>query len=123
MCLTIDTDQLQTAPGSLSTDDGLFHKTPFRPIPQFWQDSLSTLNFGEGRIQNVMYVATANATDGGPAGDVVVIISFMIGGNVEVRILRGAPAMPNAGPPPGAPTSLYGIFSLSLSPGPSACPF
>jgi hypothetical protein len=91
MCLSIDTTQLQSAPGWISTNDGLFKRTPLRNIPQFWQDPLSTFNFGEGRIQNVLYAAAGAATDAGGPGDVMVIISFMVGGNVEVRLVRGAP--------------------------------
>src|SRR5271165_2776509 len=48
LCLTLDTNHLQDAPGSLSTSDGLFHAVALRAIPQIWQDPLSTLQFGEG---------------------------------------------------------------------------
>ncbi|HLK40721.1 MAG TPA: hypothetical protein VKU41_28405, partial [Polyangiaceae bacterium] len=36
LCLTIDTDHLQDAPGALSTSDGRFHVVSLRPIPQIW---------------------------------------------------------------------------------------
>ncbi len=128
MCLLIDTDHLQDAPGTISTDDGRFEKTALRPIPQFFQDPLSSFNFGEGRIQNVLYVAGAAATEGGleggapaePSGDVFVVISFMSSGDIEVRLLRGAPPVPgnakSAGPP-----NLFGVFNLSRGAG--SCPF
>jgi hypothetical protein len=120
MCLLIDTDHLQDAPGSLSTDDRLFQATSLRPIPQFWQDPLSTFNFGEGRIKNVVYVARGGASDAGPAGDVIVVVSFMVSGDIEVRLLRGAPASADSGAADG-PSNLFGVFALSRSPG--ACSF
>jgi hypothetical protein len=123
MCLTIDTDHLQDAPGTLSTSDGLFAKTPLRSIPQLWQDPLSTLSFGEGRIQNAVYVAHGNAADGGAAsggGDVFVVISFMVSDAVEVRLLRGAPSS-GGGPAPAGPPSLFGVFSLKRASG--ACTY
>jgi hypothetical protein len=113
MCLTIDTNHLQDAPGTLSTTDGLFHQTPLRSIPQIWQDPLSTLSFGEGRIQNAIYVARGNPVDRGEAGDVFVVVSFMDSGSIEVRLLRGAPAAPDSGTSPGGPPSLFGVFTLN----------
>jgi hypothetical protein len=121
MCVAIDTSQLQTAPGAISTDDGLFHETPLRPIPQFWQDPLSTFNFGEGRIENALYVASGSAVDAGLAGDVVVVLSFMIAGTIEVRLLRGAPPMTVTGVATAGPPNLFGVFSLIRNPG--SCPF
>lgn len=122
MCLTIDTGQLQTTPGALSTDDGLFHETPLRSIPQFWQDPLSTFNFGEGRIQNEIYVAHGNATDAAISGDVFVVVSFMVAGTIEVRLLRGAPGGPSEGSSGAeAPPVLFGVFSLTRRR--ESCPF
>jgi len=112
LCLTIDTTHLQDTPGTLTTTDGLFQQTALRSIPQLWQDPLSTLTFGEGRIQNVVYVAHGNPLDGGPAGDVFVVISFMNAGGIEVRLLRGAP---------DAPGSLFGVFALTRGSG--SCPY
>jgi hypothetical protein len=115
MCLELDTSQLQSAPGSLTTDDGLFRKTPLRQIPQLWHDPLSTLTFGQGRTQNLLYVAQGNATHTESAGDVFVVVSLMTSGNVEVRLLRGAPQTS------ATPSSLFGVFTLSRQE--SACPF
>jgi hypothetical protein len=113
MCMTFDAERMQDAPGLLSTSDGRFRATPLRPIPQLWHDALSTLEFGDGRSQNLVYVA---ATERGDAGasmgeDVLVVVSLMQSGGLEVRFLRGAPSSPSLtqetteGP-------LFAVFSL-----------
>jgi hypothetical protein len=113
MCLTLDTNHLQESPGVITSSDSRFSATPLRPIPQVWHDSLSTLSFGEGRSQNLLYAASE------PAGDDMVIVSLLNGGGVEVRLLRGAPGAPPSDA--GTPTpSLFAVFELSRAPGP--CP-
>ncbi|HVH42170.1 MAG TPA: hypothetical protein VM925_07490 [Labilithrix sp.] len=122
MCLTLDTEHLQDAPGALSTSDGRFHAAPLRPIPQIWHDPLSTLNFGDGRIQNLVYAASPLPGDAGPAEvqDVLVVISLMQGDHVEVRLVRGAPQT-DAGPPPvGSASPLFAVFNLERQAGPCA---
>jgi hypothetical protein len=121
LCLLIDTDHLQDTPGSVSTDDGLFRTTSLRPIPQLWQDPLSTLNFGEGRIRNLIYVARGASSDAGPAGDVMVVLSLMDAGDIEVRLLRGAPSSPADAAPLVGPQDLFGVFALNRASG--SCPF
>jgi len=114
LCLTIDTDHLQDAPGVISTDDGLFHKVPLRPIPQIWHDPLSTLTFGEGRIKNLIYVASSSAGD-----DVFVVVSLMESGDIEVRLLRGAPSLADeAGVTPTSGGNLFAVFDLTRKHGP-----
>lgn len=112
MCLTLDTDHLQDAPGVISTSDGRFARVPLRPIPQVWHDPLSTLSFGDGRVQNLMYAAAPS-----DAQDVVVIVSLMKSDAIEVRLLRGAPGA-DAGT--GAPPALFGVFTLERQTGPCA---
>ncbi len=114
LCLTLDTDHLQDTPGAISTDDGMFRKTPLRPIPQIWHDPLSTLSFGEGRLKNLVYVATPSGGD-----DVFVVVSLMQSGNIEVRLLRGAPSLPtDGGPAPGTGANLFAVFDLPRKEGP-----
>jgi hypothetical protein len=120
MCLTLDTDHLQDAPGALTTTDGRFRLTPLRPIPQFWHDPLSTFTFGDGRVQNLMYAATP-MTDAGSRSDILVIVSLMQTDHIEVRLLRGAPetdAGPSGAPAPGAEAAVFGVFNLDRQPGP-----
>jgi hypothetical protein len=119
LCVTLDADNLQQAPGTLSSSDGKFSTTPMRPIPQIWHDSLSTLTFGEGRVKNLVYMA-APSVDAGDSSDVTVIVSLLQSDAIEVRLLRGAPLTSADG---GAATSsnLFGVFTLVRAPG--ACPF
>ena len=111
LCLTLDTDHLQDTPGSLSTSDGAFAATPLRPIPQIWHDPLSTLQFGDGRAKNLVYMLRP-AGDAG--ADVTAILSLMDSGNVEVRLLRGAPSGSSDDP-------IFAVFALDKRDG--ACPF
>ena len=112
LCLTLDTSHLEDTPGTISTKDGMFRDAPLRPIPQIWHDPLSTLSFGEGRLKNLVYVASTSADE-----DVFAIVSLMQSGDVEVRLLRGAPGLPAAGADGGATATsggnLFAIFSLT----------
>ena len=113
LCLSLDTDHLQDQPGALSTDDGLFAHVPLRPIPQLWHDPLSTLSFGEGRLKNLVYVAAASTGD-----DVFVVVSLMQSGGIEVRLLRGAPAVSQDGGQAPSGGNLFAVFDLSRDTGP-----
>jgi hypothetical protein len=116
LCLTLDADHLQDTPGAVTSTDGRFARTPLRPIPQVWHDSLSTMSFGEGRERNLMYVVTPVT---GTEPDVMILISLMQSGSVEARLVRGAPGAPNASAAAEAP-NLFAVFSLDREPGP--CP-
>ena len=123
MCLTLDTDHLQDAPGTITTSDGRFRAAALRPIPQIWHDPLSTLSFGDGRAQNLVYASTpvpGDAADVADAQDVMVIVSLMQSDRVEVRLLRGAPQSDAGPPPPGVGGALFGVFNLDRAPGPCA---
>jgi hypothetical protein len=117
MCVTLDASRLQDSPGILSTSDGRFKATPLRPIPQIWHDPLSTLSFGEGRVQNLVYVATpaGPATD---TQDVMVFMSLMDEGGIEVRIVRGAPQVDGGAPASGESAPVFGVFTLDRRDGP-----
>lgn len=107
--LHLDTERIQDAPGDLATDDGRFFDAPLRPIPELSHDSLSTLDFGEGRIRNLLYGIKPES-----GAVAYVVISLLDNGNVEARILRGAP--PTAGEPPSTEEhgrDLFGVFPLT----------
>lgn len=113
LCLTLDAQNLQTAPGTISSSDGRFRKTALRPIPQVFHDPLSTMNFGEGRERNLMYVATPDTTvDAG--GDATIILSLLSTGELEVRVLRSAPSAGDGG---SGAAALFGVFPLQRTPG------
>lgn len=125
MCLVLDAEHLQDGPGTLTTSDGRFRSTRLRPIPQIWHDPLSTLSFGDGRRENLVYVVTPLATPLAPAGDtqdIMVVLSLMNGGGVEVRLVRGAPQVDAGVPGPSATSPpLFGVFTLDRHEG--ACSF
>lgn len=129
MCLLLDAAHLQDAPGTFSTSDGRFKDALLRPIPQVWHDPLSTMSFGEGRTQNLVYVASptatgATATDAGVPGDtqdVMVFLSLMDEGGLEVRLVRGAPVGDSGTPLPAAAPPMFGVFTLDRHDG--ACSF
>jgi hypothetical protein len=113
MCLTLDTTRLQDGPGALTTSDGRFRGAPLRPIPQLWHDPISTLSFGDGRRQNLVY-AVLPVEDGGAGVDVMAIVSLMQSGAIEVRLLRGAPreGAEDAAAPASGPAPVFAVFTL-----------
>ena len=117
LCLTLDTNHLQDVtppPGVLSTSDGLFHAARLRTIPQIWQDPLSTLSFGDGRLKNLVYVVNATAPLAAGGTDVFAIVSLMQSGDVEVRLLRGAPEdSPAASGANCGGSNLFAVFQLT----------
>jgi hypothetical protein len=133
MCLSLDADHLQDTPGTITTLDGRFRGTPLRPIPQLWHDPLSTLSFGDGRTRNLLYVAAAHAPADASSSaveesDVMVFLSLMQSGDVELRLVRGAPPastdVAEAGATAGAPSAsanLFGVFTLRREEG--SCSF
>lgn len=123
MCLTLDTDRLQDAPGTLRTSDGRFNGATLRPIPQLWHDPLSTLTFGDGRIQNLLYAVSPVVGDAGPeeAQDVFVVLSLMQSNRIEARLLRGAPQSDAGATPAGVASAVFAVFHLEREPG--ACSF
>lgn len=125
MCLLLDAGHLQDAPGTLSTSDGRFKDALLRPIPQIWHDPLSTMAFGEGRSQNLVYVVSpttrSTTTTAGDAQDVMVFLSLMDAGGLEVRLVRGAPVADSGTPMPDVASPLFGVFTLDRRDG--ACSF
>jgi hypothetical protein len=119
LCLTLDTDHLQDAPGSIWTSDDRFHAVPMRPIPQIWSDPLSTLQFGEGRVKNLVYMARASTPFGdGQGDDVFVVLSLMQSGDIEARMLRGAPILAPDGGTAASQTTVFAVFDTTRQSGP-----
>jgi hypothetical protein len=109
MRLTLDTAHLNDSPGTLSTSDRLLMSSPLRPLPELSNDPLWTLSFGEGREKNLIFGIDPVDPARGPT--IMAIVSLMHSGDAEVRLVRGAPALPggadagNDGPP------LFGVFA------------
>lgn len=119
LCLTLDTDHLQDAPGSIWTSDDRFHAVAMRPIPQVWSDPMSTLQFGEGRVKNLLYVARASTPFGdGQGDDVLVVLSLMQSGDIEARLLRGAPMPAADGGAAASQTTVFAVFDTKRQSGP-----
>ena len=119
LCLTLDTDHLQDAPGSIWTSDDRFHAVSLRPIPQVWSDPISTLQFGEGRVKNLIYVARASTPFGdGQGDDVMVVLSLMQSGDIEARMVRGAPMPAADGGTNASQTTVFAVFGTKRQSGP-----
>ncbi len=107
MRLTLDVARLQSnvpgEAGMMTTTDGLFSATPLLPIEPLWHDTLSGLTFPEGRLRSVLYYVRASDSAPAPyAGvNVLAVISLMVDGSVEVRLIGGPD-----------PDVLYGVFRL-----------
>jgi hypothetical protein len=110
MRMTFDADRLDDSPGELSTDDNLLVGAPMRPLPELFHDPLSTLQFGEGRDRNLLYMVDASDPSLGPT--ITAVVSLMHAGDVEVRLIRGAPASGSETAPDRADgLPLFGVFA------------
>lgn len=112
MCITLDTNHLQDTtppPGSISTNDGIFHAARMRTIPPIFADPLSTLGFGEGRLKNLVYAVDASSPVDGGASNAIVVVSLLQSGDVEVRLLQGTVLVPSDA---GGGDSLFALFQL-----------
>ena len=96
MRVRIDMSNAATVPGSVSTNDHerglcapepLFDESPMRAVAEAFYDPLSTLEFGNGREDNLLVWA-----DTACLGTVLGVVSLMKSGDVEVRLLKPAPA-------------------------------
>ena len=115
MRMTFDADHLADAPGTLSTDDQLLTNTPMRPVPELFHDAFSTFNFGEGRDKNLLFAI--DPTDPAQGPTITVVVSLMHGGDAEVRLMRGAPPLPDA---TASAPPLFGVFA-PMTRQPGAC--
>lgn len=113
MRLRFDAAALQTGPGGITTDDGIFTEARLAPIPQVFHDPLATLSFGEGRRRSLVYTVTPTREAGG--APLTAVVSLMASGDVEVRLLRAAD--PAATSLPSLAASYFGVFPLSRQQG------
>lgn len=102
MELTLRVEEFQTDNvARITTSDGLFADAPLLSIGPLWHDTLSGLTFPAGRLRSGMYWARAAATAPPDlAGrEILVVLSLMVDGSVEVRLISGT-------------DRLYGLFRL-----------
>jgi hypothetical protein len=117
MRLEIDTDQLTTIPGKITTDDAAtnspdtagpcspqatFENASLRVTPEIVHDALSTMTFEDGQIQNI--VAWVDSTC---RGTMLAVVSLAKNDHVEVRLLK-----PAIGPPNTTKRDSFALFSL-----------
>jgi hypothetical protein len=112
--MSFDADALASAPGALTTSDGLLTEAPLRAIPQLFHDPLSQLEFGEGRQRNLLYVV--DPSDPARGSSVTTVVSLMDNGDVELRLVRGAPS-PEGATPSAENPQLFGVFHLHRAQG------
>jgi hypothetical protein len=98
LSLELDTDQLTSRPGTITSDDGaeanglcaaqalpLFNQAELHPISELFHDPLSTLEFGEGRDHN--FFAWVDSTC---KGTLLALVSLMKNEKVEIRLFKPA---------------------------------
>lgn len=94
--MTLDTDQLSSTPGTLTTSvsseepctgQPILHAAPMRITEAMLHDPLSTFDFGMGRDHNFM--AWVDSTCSGP---MLAVVSLLRNDDVEVRLMKPPPA-------------------------------
>ena len=120
MRLELDTDNLSTFPGTLSTNvpqDGLcgtepiFNGSKLRAIEAMFHDPLSFIEFGEGRDHNFFAWVDSVCLQ----TTLLAVVSLMKNDDVEVRLLKPKPEAP-----PDAPEvdkAGFGVFLLNRQAG------
>jgi hypothetical protein len=112
MRATIDTNNMTTVPGTLTTDDDscsatpLLHAAPMRATEQLFHDPLSTFDFGTGRDHN--FFAWVDSTCQGP---MLTVVSLMKNDDVELRLMR--PPSPSATGSSDPDPAWFGVFQLA----------
>jgi hypothetical protein len=102
MELTLRVEEFQTSNvARVTTSDGLLLDASFQSITKLWNDTLSGFSFPSGRLRSGMYFVEASSS--APAGlggtEILAVLSLMVDGSVEVRLISGA-------------DRLYGVFRL-----------
>lgn len=111
--LEVDGGQLSVSPGTITTDDGaagpcapspLFDQAPLRVTPEIVSDSLSTLQFEEGQVHNVVAWVTSSCR-----GPMLAIVSLYKNDRVAVRLLK--PGTPGS----TATQDAFALFPMTRS--------
>ncbi|MBI5499587.1 MAG: hypothetical protein HY907_05055 [Deltaproteobacteria bacterium] len=100
--MTLQVEAFQSSDvARVTTSDRLLVDAPLESVEQLWHDTLSGLTFPAGRLRSGLYFARASAdAPGGLAGqEIPAVLSLMVDGSVELRLISG-------------PDRLYGLFRL-----------
>jgi hypothetical protein len=102
MEMTLRVEEFQTSNvARATTSDGLLVDAQFQSIEKLWNDTLSGFSFPSGRLRSGLYFVEASAA--APASlagrEILAVLSLMVDGSVEVRLISGA-------------NRLYGVFRL-----------
>ena len=123
LLVRIDTDNLQTVPGSLSSNDSgadpdagaaagpcapqpLFAESPMTVTEELFSDPLSAIEFGTGRDHN-FFAWTESACK----GSMLTVVSLMKNDDVEVRLMK--PPDPPVVGSTEQPKPWFGLFQLT----------
>lgn len=96
--LQLDTSSLNDRPGTLTSNDAghgicgdspLFDEAPLRAIPELLHDALSQLEFGQGHEHDLLAWVDSTCK-----GTMLVVVSLLSNGAVEVRLFKPAPDLP-----------------------------
>ena len=113
--LTIDTDKLDSVPGTLTTDDAevgpckpqpSLHAAPLRVTEAMLHDPLSTFDFGTGRDHN--FIAWVDSSCEGP---MIAVVSLMRNDDVEVRVMKPVTLPEPPATEPGPPG--FALFQMT----------
>lgn len=97
LSMTFDVQKLATTPGRITTDDGdrglcaatgqpLFDDAALRSISEAFHDPISELNFGDGRLKNILVWADTSCQ-----GSLFGVISLVSNGHIELRLFKARP--------------------------------
>jgi len=106
MELTINTDDINTTPGTIKVESQeeteepeiIFDNVSLRPVYSLKYDTLSNFDFPTGRLKNYLFLAPITSAKY-HNGVALIVISLMSDGKIEVRIIFGE-------------NTLFGIFVL-----------
>lgn len=114
LSMTLDMNSLESIPGRVRSNDAdfgpckpraMFDNAPLRILRSALGDKLGSLDLSEDHEQDL--VAYIDSTC---SGSMVAIVSLIQNGQVELRLLRPAPAAANV---PSADQARFGIFALA----------
>ncbi len=106
--MTLDVSKVDTSPGTLTTDDRFLDAAPMVRIPELINDPLWSLDFGEGRDKNLVFIVYPSQPTGGPS--ILTVLSLLHDGDAEVRLIRGAAPLEGVTTAVAGEVPLFGVF-------------